>query len=175
MSVKEDLKVEKHPFADDGNFPNSKYPLVVYHNAFAGSGDKAADWLEQKFASNQWSNAWRWGVYDFHHYHSNTHEVLGVFKGWASLQLGGPNGKRIKVESGDIIVIPAGVAHKCMDSGEGFEVVGAYLNGLKPDMNKGEDGERPQADQNISAVPFHAKDPLLGEQAGITSLWSDSD
>lgn len=171
MSVNEALKVEKYHFEDDGDIPNSKYPLVIYRDTFSDLERKPADWLEQKFASNDWSNAWRWGVYDFHHYHSNTHEVLGVFKGWALLQLGGEKGKKIKVQAGDIIVIPAGVGHKCIEAGEGFEVVGAYPNGLKPDMNKGKAGERPQVDKNIAEVRFPDSDPLLGRGAGIINLW----
>jgi uncharacterized protein YjlB len=65
---------------------------LLYRNAFSDRGNKGADWLEKKFAANNWTNSWRWGVYPFHHYHSNTHEVLGVFRGSALLHLGGEKG-----------------------------------------------------------------------------------
>ncbi|GAA0890479.1 hypothetical protein GCM10009122_01570 [Fulvivirga kasyanovii] len=174
MKIREGIEIETHYFENSGNIPNSKYPVMIYHQAFSDTEPQAADWLKQRFASNNWTNSWRWGVYDFHHYHSNTHEVLGVFSGWALLHLGGPNGKQIRVKKGNVIVIPAGVAHKCPEAGDSFEVVGAYPDGIQPDMNKGEDGERPKTDKNIATVPFPDKDPLNGENAGIISLWNTS-
>jgi uncharacterized protein YjlB len=158
-------------FKDDGVIPNSKYPLLLYHEAFAARGEKAAEWLETTFAGNNWSNSWRWGVYPFHHYHSNTHEVLGVFSGSALLHLGGEKGEKVKVQAGDIIVIPAGVGHKCIDHTDDFTVVGAYPNGMNPDLKRGEKSERPEADQNISAVPVPDTDPLLGKSGGLIKSW----
>lgn len=158
-------------FKDDGSIPNSKYPLLVYQHAFEGRGSKGGDWLEEKFAANNWTNTWRWGVYPFHHYHSNTHEVLGVFSGKALLHMGGEQGEKMEVQAGDIIVIPAGVGHKCLTHSDDFTVLGAYPNGLSPDLNKGEKGERPKTDQHIAAVPFPATDPLLGSNDGLKKLW----
>ncbi|MFC4870862.1 cupin domain-containing protein [Negadavirga shengliensis] len=162
---------EKLYFDDDGVIPNSHRPLLLYRDVFSHTGEQAAEWLESKFSSNNWTNGWRWGVYPFHHYHSNTHEVLGVFKGSALLLLGGDNGKEVQVNAGDVIIIPAGVAHKCLSHTNGFTVVGAYPNGLKPDMRKGEAGERPQADKQIAAVPVPETDPLYGTEAGLVTIW----
>lgn len=158
-------------FKDDGMIPNSKYPLLVYQKAFAQTGGKAADWLEQKFAANNWTNTWRWGVYPFHHYHSNTHEVLGVFQGKALLHLGGEKGEKVEVQAGDIIVIPAGVGHKCLTHSNDFTVLGAYPNGLDPDLMRGEKGERPATDQNIAAVAVPATDPWMGKDEGLRKTW----
>jgi uncharacterized protein YjlB len=168
--AKEQLQPETFYFKDDGSIPNSKYPLLLYRNAFPEHGSKGAEWLEEKFADNQWTNSWRWGVYAFHHYHSNTHEGLGVFSGSALLHLGGEKGEKVKVQAGDIIVIPAGIGHKSLTHSNDFTVVGAYPNGLKPDMNKGEKGERPQTDKNIADIPLPATDPLLGK-SGLTTIW----
>jgi len=165
------IKPETFFFKDDGVIPNNKLPLLVYHDAFAARGDKGAEWLEEKFASNNWTNNWRWGVYPFHHYHSNTHEVLGVFSGSAQLHLGGEKGKKVIVHAGDIVVIPAGVGHKCLEHSDDFTVVGAYPNGLNPDLNRGEPGERPQTDKNIAAVPLPETDPLLGKNGGLLDAW----
>lgn len=90
----EKIKPEEYFFKDDGQIPNSKFPLLVYLNTFSLTGPKGGDWAESTFASNHWTNSWRWGVYPFHHFHSNTHEVLGVFKGNALLQMGGKNAVR---------------------------------------------------------------------------------
>jgi len=166
-----DTSPTKCYFQDDGKIPNSKYPLLLYRNEIAESGDKFAEWIENTFNNNNWTNSWRWGVYDFHHYHSNTHEVLGVFQGNAKLLLGGEQGEIFEVKTGDVIVIPAGVGHKCLNHSVDFSVVGAYPAGASADMFKGEPGERPQADMNISKVPIPDTDPLYGREGGLIDIW----
>ena len=158
-------------FKDDGSIPNNKYPLLIYNSVFSQTGESAAKMLEDKFAALSWTNSWRWGVYPFHHYHSNTHEVLGVFIGNALLHMGGEQGEKIEVKAGDVIVIPAGVGHKCISHSENFTVVGAYPNGLSPDLNRGEKGERPKTDQNIAAVPLPKTDPVTGKNGGLLDRW----
>jgi uncharacterized protein YjlB len=170
ISVKK-IKPEEFIFNDDGKIPNSKYSLLIYHGAFTEKGNKAAEWLEDVFSQHNWTNSWRWGVYSYHHYHSNTHEVLGVYSGNAILQLGGEKGQKFKVKPGDIIVIPAGTGHKNIGCSSDFSVVGAYPNGMQPDLMKGEPGERPSADKNISKVPFPDSDPLLGADEGLCRIW----
>lgn len=164
-------KPETLHFKDDGIIPNSRYPLLLYRNAFSATGPAGAAWLEQRFAANHWTNSWRNGVFPYHHYHSTSHEVLGVYSGSAQLQLGGEKGDIVRVKTGDIIVIPAGVGHKKLESSADFGVVGAYPNGRDYDTLRGEPGERPQADQNIAAVPLPKTDPLLGKAAGLVSWW----
>ena len=161
---------EVHYFKDDGSIPNNKYPLLVYRNAFNERDAKGAEWLEQKFLSNNWSNSWRNGIFDFHHYHSITHEALGIYSGSALVHLGGESGSKVTVKAGDIIVIPAGVGHKNLES-DNLGVVGAYPAGMMWDMKYGKPGERPEADQNIAAVPAPEQDPLLGKENGLLSLW----
>ena len=158
-------------FKDDGEIPNSRYPLLVYRNVFSQRGEAGASWLEQKFLSNNWSNSWRNGIFTFHHYHSITHEVLGIYSGSALVHMGGENGSKLKIEVGDIIVIPAGVGHKSLDSDD-LGVVGAYPNGMIWDMNYGKPTERPKADENIAAVPIPTQDPLLGNKDGLIKIWS---
>lgn len=160
-------------FSDDGSIPNSKLPLLYYQNVLESTGQEAARWLEEKFATNGWTNSWRWGVYDFHHYHSNTHEVLGVFQGSALILLGGENGEKVKVKPGDVIIIPAGVGHKCLSKDASFTVVGAYPDGKSPDLLKGNPEERPQADRNIAKVPIPQTDPLLGKDLGLVEIWKN--
>jgi len=157
-------------FKDDGKIPNSRLPLLVYKNVF--SEEKAdADFIIQHFESHNWKNAWKDGVYDYHHYHSNTHEVLGVYSGYAVLQFGGENGEEVAVEEGDAITIPAGVGHKKIEASEDFGVVGAYPDGSGYDIMKGEANERPQADDNIAKVPLPEFDPVYGKMEGLSGLW----
>lgn len=163
---------DKIYFKDDGKIPNSKYPLLHYKNVFDARGNEGASWLERRFAKNNWTNSWRNGVYSFHHYHSTSHEVLGIYSGKALLYLGGEQGEKVEVHAGDVIVIPAGVGHKNLGS-ENLGVVGAYPSGRSWDLLRGEPGDRPQADENIAAVPFPENDPLLGEKDGLKVLWHE--
>lgn len=163
------MEVERYVFKDDGIVPNSQYPVLIYRNAFSGAGIAAAEILEETFAKNGWTNNWRWGVYDFHHYHSNTFEVLGVFQGSAVLQLGGAHGKQLSVNEGDVLILPPGTGHKCISGGDQFQVVGAYPNGIKPDLREGIPQDRKGADENIMKVSEPAKDPVTGHQYGQTN------
>jgi uncharacterized protein YjlB len=100
-----------------------------------------------------------------------THEVLGVYRGTATLQLGGEKGRQFVVKAGDVIVIPAGVGHKRLQSSAGFRVVGAYPGGRQWDLLRGLRGERPQADRNIAAVPSPDNDPLYGPAGPLKQIW----
>ncbi|MDT0643838.1 cupin domain-containing protein [Zunongwangia sp. F363] len=166
------MEPKKFFFKDDGTIPNNKLPLLVYKNAFDKRANEGAAWLEDTFALNNWKNSWRNGVFDYHHYHSISHEVLGVYSGSALLHLGGEKGEKIRVEAGDVIVIPAGVGHKKLESDSDFGIVGAYPNGSDYDINTGREGERPKADKNIAALPIPKNDPLQGEKQGLTKIWA---
>ncbi len=163
---------EKLFFKDDGKIPNSQYPLILYRNAFSARGGSGASWLEEKFAANNWTNSWRNGIYSFHHYHSTSHEVLGVYSGSAMVHLGGEEGEKLNIEAGDIIIIPAGVGHKNL-GGRNLGVVGAYPDGRSWDLNRGLPGERPKVDQNILALPIPEADPLLGKSDGLVKIWNE--
>ena len=77
--------------ADDGTFPNHpELPLVIYRAAFAPERCSAAS-IDQVARAHRWGGAWRNGIYGYHHYHSTAHEVLGVARGSARVQLGGPD------------------------------------------------------------------------------------
>ena len=164
---------QKLYFKDDGQIPNSKLPLILYQDAFKQRGTAGASWLEKRFAVNNWANSWRNGIYSFHHYHSTSHEVLGVYSGRALVHLGGESGEKIEISAGDIIIIPAGVGHKNLES-KGLGVVGAYPDGRSWDLNRGLSGERPQADKNIAALPIPSADPFWGANEGITEIWANS-
>lgn len=157
-------------FADDGSIPNNVLPVVIYRQAIVGE-EVSAEAMEALFDANGWPSAWRWGVYDYHHYHSNTHECLGVVQGSARLQLGGPQGRVFEVGAGDVIVLPAGTGHKNVGSSPDFLVVGAYPPGCSPDQMRGEAGERPEADKRIAQVPLPQTDPVGGQGGPIVEKW----
>lgn len=167
------MQSEKIFFEDDGSIPNNALPLLLYRNAFDERGSEGAKWLEDHFAENNWTNSWRNGVFSYHHYHSNTHEVLGVYSGGAKLHLGGEQGEKMDIKAGDIIVIPAGVGHKNLGSSSDFGVVGAYPNGSSYDLKKGKKSEHTEAKKNIAKVPVPDTDPLLGKDKGVPKVWKE--
>jgi uncharacterized protein YjlB len=162
-----------HVFADDGRFPNSRLPLIVYKAALLDAGGRvAAAQVEACFDANHWSEHWRNGVYDYQHYHSMAHETLGCYAGRAVVRLGGgTNGLNIEFAAGDCILIPAGVAHMQIEASRDFRVVGAYTGGQTPDLLRGLPGERPAADQRIAALALPAADPVLGPAGPVMRLW----
>ncbi len=157
-------------FADDGRFPNSNLPVLIYRQALS-SDDVSAEALEKLFDGNGWPSQWRAGVYDYDHYHSTAHECLGVASGAATLRLGGPEGRDIAVKAGDVLLLPAGTAHRCIGAGEDFLVVGAYPPGQDWDVLTGEADDRPGADQHIVQVPLPQTDPVGGQGGPALEKW----
>jgi uncharacterized protein YjlB len=168
------VQPEQLNFKDDGIFPNSPLPLLVYRQAITTDVNDPASIFEQRFAENDWTNSWRDGVYSFPHYHSTSHEVLGVYYGAANLRLGGEDAKTVKVHAGDVIVIPTGVAHQNVGASDDFGVVGAYPGGRQWDLLRGLQGERPKADRNIATVPMPEKDPIYGAEGPLRRIWKDT-
>ena len=168
------VQPEQLNFKDDGIFPNSPLPLLFYHQAITTHAKDPASIFEERFAQNDWTNSWRDGVYSFSHYHSTSHEVLGVYSGTATLRLGGERGKNLELRVGDVIVIPAGVAHQNVGAVDDFAVVGAYPHGRGWDLLRGLPGERPKADYNIAALPTPEKDPIYGSGGPLRRIWKDA-
>lgn len=158
-------------FQDDGSIPNNpKFPVLIYKN---GLGSKI-DHAEEVFNQNNWLNSWTNGVFDYHHYHSNSHEVLGVISGSATLILGGSQGETIHVVSGDVMVLPAGTGHKRLEASEDFSVVGAYPNGIDYNTKYGKADERPGVLHDINQVGKPETDPLYGTNGPLLDLWDQN-
>ena len=158
-------------FADDGRFANSVQPVVIYGQALAPD-QATAEAMEKLFDGNGWPSQWRSGVHDFHHYHSTAHEALGIARGSARLMLGGPAGREFAVTAGDVVVLPAGTAHKLVSSSADFLVVGAYPPGQDWDLLRGEPGERPAADEAIAKVKLPVTDPVGGAGGAVLQKWA---
>jgi uncharacterized protein YjlB len=160
---------ETYFFADDGAIPNSHLPLLVYRQVAVN--EQSADWFIQRFAENNWLNSWTNGILPYHHYHSTTHEVLGIYQGWVTVLAGGEHGQRLTLQTGDVVVIPAGVGHKNRQQSPDLGVAGAYPDGREWDLLTGKPGERPTADHIIAQLPLPTTDPLFGKKGPLMALW----
>lgn len=127
--------------------------------------------IERAFEQHGWSNGWRDGVYDYHHFHSTAHEVLGCYGGRAQVQLGGPEGPIVPPERGDVLVLPAGVAHKRVQASADFAVVGAYADGRDYDMQRGDAQTEPALTRQIARVPHPRADPVYGSAGPLHWHW----
>ncbi len=157
---------------ENGNFPNNpKLPVLLYKNVFDFGEARPAEAIETIFDKNNWGGSWRNGIYNFQHYHSTAHEALGVYGGWAEVQLGGEGSDIVRIEKGDLVVLPAGTAHKRMNSGNGFAVVGAYPNQQRWDMNYGKKEELDGAKKNIAGLGLPSADPVFGENGKMFDYW----
>jgi uncharacterized protein YjlB len=159
---------ETHHFEDAGAIPNSRLPVLVYHEV---EGVRAPRQCEELFARNGWLGGWVDGIFSFHHFHSTTHEVLGIVAGSASVILGGPSGRRFEVGRGDVLVLPAGTGHCNAGSSAALLVVGSYPNGMRWDLRRGDPGEHGEVQANIAAVPLPESDPVRGPGGPLTELW----
>ena len=171
MVTVHDVEVITHYLVDDGDIPNSPFPLLVYPKALDASGGDLARAIEALFASNTWDRSWRNGIYAFHHYHSTAHEVLGIANGHANVQMGGRKGVRFTVQAGDVMVIPAGVGHKNLGASDDLLVIGAYPPGPSWDLCREKESDHGQTMINISNVPNPTADPLYGADGPLMSLW----
>lgn len=170
--INNSAEIKTFLFSENGNFPNNPdLPVLLYKNVFDFSNPDPASEIERAFFQNNWGGSWRNGIYNFQHYHSTAHEALGVYSGWAVVQLGGAENDPVKIEKGDLVVLPAGTAHKRLDSGDGFAVVGAYPDGQSWDMNYGKETEKENARQNISRVPLPKNDPVFGAKGKMFEFW----
>jgi uncharacterized protein YjlB len=163
-----EIKLKRNKF-----FPNNSLPVIIYREAFSipDQKNKAAVIVEKIFARNGWSNSWKNGIYDFHHFHSNTHECMAVCMGTALVMLGGPSGKKATLEQGDVLILPAGTGHRCMKCSNDFVCVGTYPQGMDYDLLKGTEKEFKDAVKRISKVPVPKKDPVFGKTGFLKTYW----
>jgi uncharacterized protein YjlB len=159
-------------FPDDGFVPNHPHwPMIVYRSAvqFPEAFDPASV-LEQLFASHGWRRSWRDGVYDFVHYHSRIHEVLGVARGRGTVRFGGSRGRKLDLKAGDVAILPAGTGHQRLVSSDDFLVVGAYPSTGTYDLCRRIE-DRDKALATIPKVARPRTDPVFGNRGTLLTAW----
>ena len=168
-------KANSFQFKDDGIIPNHpRWPLILYRGAVRLEGDlDPAAVLEQLFRSNSWGDSWRDGIYDYVHYHSRIHEVLGIARGSAKVQFGGKNGRVLSLKAGDVAILPAGTGHQALSASPDLLVVGAYPpSGTYDVCTSSED--HALAVKAIPKVGKPRKDPVYGHLGSLSALWQSS-
>jgi uncharacterized protein YjlB len=103
-------------FKDNGPVPNHpRWPLIIYRGAVAldERHDPAAV-IEDLFEASGRGATWRDGIYDYVHYHSRIHEVLGIARGKGWVRFGGKTGRIFTLKAGDVAILPAGTGHPCL-------------------------------------------------------------
>src|SRR5829696_2300773 len=138
--------------------PNhASFAVLLYRDTGLDDPDAA----RERFAAHGWGGSWVDGVFDFHHFHSTSHEVLAVVAGSATLELGGPQGRAFEVTAGDVVVLPAGTGHRRAAADSAFSVVGAYPEGQEDYdlLREADDAVR----ERIAQVAAPDADPVGGD------------
>jgi uncharacterized protein YjlB len=171
MSVVSDIEPSTFVFEDDGLVPNNRLPFLIYQQAIDVDNGHPEKTIEGLFGANGWGEMWRNGVYDYLHYHSTVHEVLGVARGQARVRFGGDRGKEIDLSAGDVAILPAGTGHQCLSASEDFCVVGAYPPGPAMQITRPTPENHARALKTIPEVKLPKTDPVMGLEGPLVRLW----
>ncbi|KEF60717.1 uncharacterized protein A1O9_02278 [Exophiala aquamarina CBS 119918] len=158
--------------------PNNDHPVLIYRDCLPlpFTEEKTTEFLE----SHAWVKKGTWGHIPVRHFHPNTHECYGVFRGESTILIGcgthdsEDDGTKIDVSVGDVIVLPAGTGHCNLQSSEDYQYVGVYPEGAPQWRN--ELGKEPvnleEFRKEITSVALPSQDPVNGAGGPLLSLWS---
>lgn len=158
------MDIKRIKITPDKPFPGNEIELQLYRAVFNNDQTELDAKFRKLFSNYGWSIPWINGVYGFHHFHAEAHEVLGCAAGWVVVQIGGPNGPKFKLTAGDAMLIPAGVAHKNIDSSADYSILGSYPHGQEPDLRRGNPDEWNEVLNKISLVRLWDRDPITGKK-----------
>lgn len=146
-----------------GLVPNSRFPVLIHRGAVAGGGKSA---VHDRCRENGWLNNWFYpGIYEYSHFHSTTHECLGCCSGWMDIVLFGKGGEKVRLDAGDILVMPAGVSHEMVGHSDDVLLTGGYPDGRDWDNIQEEFLSREDflaATKRIMMLPIPGADPATG-------------
>src|SRR3954451_21052927 len=157
-------RVRRINFGAAEDVPNSNVPVLLYRGVLAANAAEKAKRFRERFQENGWTGLWTDTVYDYTHFHSNAHEVLGIAEGRVSIRLGGEHGSLFRLKAGDMLVLPAGVGHRRVGGDGGLKVIGAYPRGQSHFDMKGTGRRVPQ-------VKLPESDPFFGVDGGLVRIW----
>lgn len=157
---------------EDRPYPGSRLPVLWYRGALSFC-DSVKLWRRSlRHLVNGWDVQWMGTVQNRLHFHSTAHEALAVADGSAVMRFGGPRrGFRRTVKAGDIIIIPAGVAHAAERTTKTFRVIGMYPAEQYYDMRYGSPNEYEAVCLNIRKLQKPLCDPFFGVDGPLLDHW----
>lgn len=105
-------------FPDDGIVPNNPRVRVALRSRRAI--DKETTLTHS--STNGWGRSWRDAVYDFVHYRSQVHEVLGVARGCAQVEFGGAKGRVLSLKVENVALNPGASVTGSLRRAESFSL-----------------------------------------------------
>ncbi|GAB7359015.1 hypothetical protein MBLNU230_g5088t1 [Neophaeotheca triangularis] len=170
------LKVLQHQIPAHNLTPNTSLqhkPLLIYRQVFPSPTTTATQIETHLTQTAVVQPQWRYTMFPYSHFHSTAHEVLCISSGAAKLCFGHEdNPSRVEevVGRGDVVVVPAGVAHRLLEDLEGgFEMVGSYPKGVGWDMCYGKKGEEGKV-QGIKRLGWFERDPVYGSEGPVLEV-----
>ena len=152
---------------------NPDLPVLIYKEVIRSTQTHKSQIFQHHFEKHDWHGTWKGVIFDYNHFHTTSHEALAIARGHISLHLGGENGQEIKLESGDLLILPAGTGHQMISQSESLVVIGSYPKGQeKYDICRSLT-ENPSAKERISSLSLPDTDPFYGRSGPLMALWSN--
>jgi uncharacterized protein YjlB len=163
-------RVRKIYFEKAADVPNSTLPVLLYRAVLPPHAAGKANAFRERFKRAGWAGIWTDTIYDYTHFHSNAHEVLGIAEGKVTLRLGGEEGSLFRLKAGDMLVLPAGVGHRRVGGDDGLKVIGAYPLG-QSHFNMKRQGRAIPRVALPSTDPFYGTDGLNDGAGPLIEAW----
>ncbi|ORY61369.1 uncharacterized protein BCR38DRAFT_439984 [Pseudomassariella vexata] len=187
MSAPEQYHIKPTPHC-----PNNRLPVLVYRGVLPTPLDEGT--ASEALQLNGWVKKGTWGTITVKHFHPNTHECYGIFQGASELVFGeggadeSGKGIRCHVRAGDVVVVPAGVAHASVateeeggtqnESGDGhkpYKYIGVYPEGAphwRSELgNRMLSSEDEDLTNEVASVAAPSADPVYGPHGPLMDIW----
>lgn len=182
---------EQYYIKPTAHCPNNVLPVLVYRDVLPRPHNEVT--TSEALEKYGWEKRGTFGTINIKHFHPNTHECYGVFQGSSELVFGAGGaddpaaGVTCRVYPGDVIVVPAGVAHASvptvgkpkvkwdLDEDElHYKYIGVYPRDgpiWKVEYGKEEVPQNDPLIEEIALVDIPADDPISGPDGPLCQIW----